>query len=202
MKKICSFLCALILGVFFTSPLYAYETTDQKALRLSDTMGLYLITFEFGHEDHDVYIPVLAKRQSELQRGALSYEVIDDEGEIARGAAAGIVLANLPIVNGMYQIPKGTSASFTLFTLFTKSDNEVGTEFTLNVTGLPFTFDAETELQLNPSELQHYMTPALDFDVKPFTVSGVDVYYKSTGTSGATTLTSDNSLVTVHSSDE
>ena len=139
----------------------AYFTTSQYAVALNEKTGLFLINFSFGHEDHDVYIPVLAIRGTEKAENALSYEILDDEDEIAKGTAAALVLSTFPLEAGMYKIPKGASGDFTLFALYTKDTNETDTAFSAQVTHLPFSFDKTQRLQLNPSELQYYVTPAL-----------------------------------------
>ncbi len=140
----------------------AYFTTDQDAFTVNGKTGVYTIEFAFGHDKHDIYIPAKALHGSTAVRNALSYELVDKNGGLASGTAVGIVLSSLPVRDGMYRIPKGKAARFTLLVLYTPPMNDG--DYRAQVTSLPFTFDGATKLQLNPSELQYYTTDYLSLD--------------------------------------
>lgn len=154
------FFCALIF-VTTTQNTHAYFTTAQNAFTANDTMGVYTVDFSFGHEDYDIYIPVHAERGNGQSNESLMYEILDDEKETAHGDAIGIVLGNVPVRDGMYIVPKGYKASFTLLVFFSPNETETESEFRTQVTYLPFRFDGTRQLQLNPSELVPYTTKLL-----------------------------------------
>jgi hypothetical protein len=151
-----SFLVAFV--IFFPNVSAAYFTTNQQAFAANKTLGLYTIEFKFGHGSRDVYIPINALSGYQKSSNALTYQIINNEKEQALGTTSGIVLSSTPVKDGMYVIPKGKTATFTLLTFFTPSDVEEGATFRTQVTNLPFLFDGTQELALNPSELTPYTT--------------------------------------------
>lgn len=167
MKKLFASI-ALFSLAFFVFPVssHAYLTTDQNAFTLDDKMGIFLIDFSFGHQDHDVHIPVQAKFTAQKTTNSLSYSLYDDEDETAIGTATGIVLSNAPYKNGVYVVPAGSNASFTLFVAFSKGEKETESQFRAEVTNLPFSFSGTQQLQLNPSELKYYITDFLTLTSK------------------------------------
>ncbi|MCA9363833.1 hypothetical protein KC727_01280 [Candidatus Kaiserbacteria bacterium] len=157
-----AFLALLLVVLFFDGThADAYYTTNQSAVTLEESVGLYTIDFMFAHEDYDIYIPIIATRAPErVSDTLLSYTVLDRNDTIVEdGASAGIVLSNAKIQNGMYIVPKGTVRRFTLLTLFTPTNTDTPNEFRTHVTHLPFSFDGTRQLQLNQSELVKYTTP-------------------------------------------
>ncbi len=155
---------ALVLSVALMAQatvVEAYLTTDQNAFTINGKVGIYTIDFRFGHGSHDVYIPVTAMHTSVKTPGVLSYQIVDEELEVAKGTSVGIVLGNAKIKNGMYVVPKGKSVTFTLLTFYVPNAEETETQFRTQVTELPFGFDGTQELQLNHSELQYYTTELL-----------------------------------------
>ncbi len=150
--------CALVVAFAIPTTSHAYFTTNQDAFTVNGTVGVFVIDFSFGHEKHEVHIPVSAQRDSTHTSGALAYEVMDADGVSGRGSSVGIVLSDAEIVNGEYIIPKGVSQSFRLLALYSKAPADKETGFRTTVTHLPFSFNGTRSLQLNPSELQYYAT--------------------------------------------
>jgi hypothetical protein len=86
------------------------------------------------------------------------------------------VLSNARLEDGMYVIPKGVAASFTLLVMYTIGEGETDTMFRNQVTHLPFTFDKTEQQKLNPSELQYYVTPLVALsNVTRVSVTGIDI---------------------------
>ena len=83
-----------------------------------------------------------------------------------------MVLSSAKVENGSYLVQRGEAANFILFALVTLPvidvEDEEDYDLALQVTSLPFVMTAvdgtETKGQLNPSELQYYVTPKLDID--------------------------------------
>jgi len=102
---------------------------------------------------------------------AVGYKTVDSEDEIAKvGKSMGIVLSDAKLINGVYMVPKGTAASFTLVMLVQATDAELANysaeqNLAMQVTSLPFVMKGDgitIKASLNPSELKYYKTPELD----------------------------------------
>ncbi len=137
---------------------HAYFKTGESSFTTDSKTAIYALEFTFGHKDHEILMPVIAKNTTEKSNTELAYEIRDDKGELAKGTTLGIILSDAKIKDGMYVIPKGKSMKFTLLTFYTKGADETDTAFRTQVTSLPFNFDGKQQLQLNPSELKYYTT--------------------------------------------
>ena len=167
----------LFFGIFATILLLpqassAYFTTDQTATRLTENTAIYTVTYKFGLEGRDLYMPIGAQRGTNGTSPYLEYKFLnDDDSLFETGTSAGFVFTtdkDVEIVENQYYIPAGESAVFTLVTLLTIPQDEIrdNLAISLNVTNLPFTMTingAENKNQLSPSELQHYRTKELGF---------------------------------------
>lgn len=155
-------LAALILSTFMfvlaVQPGHAYETTAKQAFTLDGKTAIFLIEFAFGHENHEIHMPLSARAGNAETPTSLSYVIYDDEGEAAKGLTTGIVLSSAPYRKGMYVTPRGHKIPFTLLVAYTPSEDENQNAFRAEVTHLPFSFDGIQQLKLNPSELQYYTT--------------------------------------------
>ena len=171
-KQTLFLLIALVIAIC-SLPLSAsaYVTTGNNAFTIDGHTGIYTIDFTFGHQNHDVSIPLYAVRSPYQSDAMISYELLNKEDDSCKnsdfqcslsiGNAIAIVLSDTQIRDEMYFIPKGTRASFTLLVVF-ESPRALGTLSSyLHVTHLPFLFDGKQKLRLNPSELQYYMTSAV-----------------------------------------
>lgn len=158
-------LCAVVVAV--PSDVAAYFTKAQSAVALEDGKGvLYSVTYEFGTEKYDLYLPIIPERKSDTadQARTLTYALVEDGRESSYGTSLGVVVSNAEIRNGHYFIPKGTAKRMTLITLLLLPQTLIHEphDIALQVTNLPFTMDKQgqkVEAQLNPSELQYYTTP-------------------------------------------
>lgn len=157
------FISVLTLVTILTPGIsHGYFTTSQSAVRVAPNTILYTITYAFGLQKDDLYMPISAVR--DLPNGANSnsvgYEITTDNEITHKGTAAAIVLSEAEIVDGMYKVPAGYKANFTLFALYT-GDASVGTStrYALHMQELPYYIGKEmTPERLNPTELDYYTT--------------------------------------------
>ncbi len=138
----------------------AYLTTAQSAQKLSSGSALFLIEYHFGTKNNAVYMPFITAYGTSTATNTLSYQIFDDEGTAVSGKVAGIVLsdATYSTKDMMYIAPKGLSNKFILAVLFTSDSYDPEKKYRLQVTHLPFSFNGEHQLKLNPSELTYYTT--------------------------------------------
>lgn len=148
----------IFIALSLPSTTEAYFMTHQDAFTVDTSTGVFVIDFAFGHEKHDVHIPVAALRTTNHSNHALSFDVVNDKGTSGISSAIGIVLSDAKLVNGEYVVPKGVNQSFRLLVLYPKSANDTDAQFRAVVTHLPFSFDGTKDLQLNQSELRYYTT--------------------------------------------
>ena len=157
-----AFFFGIIAILFFTQSAEAYVTTDQDAVALDNHAALFLIDYEFGHGSREMHLPIFASSTAESAK-LVSYEIVDDEGVAVGGKSAGIVFSTAPYrpEAGMYVIPKNEKETFTLAVVFTPDSFSADTRYRLKVTNLPFSFNGEQQLELNPSELTYYTTEGI-----------------------------------------
>jgi len=162
MKKFLSIFAVLFLliSVHPTSA-HAYFTTRQAAVTIDNDTAIFTIDFKFGHASHDIYIPIAALNTPKQSSSALSYQILNSEGEIAKGATTAIVLSTAQVKDGMYVIQKGTAKTFTFLVFFTPDTIKTESTARAQVTNLPFSFDGTKQLALNTSELTYYTTPTI-----------------------------------------
>jgi len=170
MKKGFLFLATCFAFVFVVIPhsSHAYFTKAQSAELLKDGKGIiYSVTYDFGMEKYDLYMPIIPERKeasSTAQARTMTYAIMEDGKESAFGESLGIVVSNAEIRDGQYFIPKGTGKRLTLITLLKLPQTLVYEphNLALQVTNLPFTIvagDTKYKNQLNPFELDDYLTP-------------------------------------------
>jgi hypothetical protein len=154
------YLYSLIFGLllFTASPVHAYFTTNQQSFSVDGKVGVYVIDFAFGHEKHEISMPVQALRGTTTGQKALGFEMLSGNNEIGTGDAVAIVLSDLKHKNAMYTVPKGKKATFRLLMLYTYGEHETLDTFNAQVTHLPFAFRGVQDLYLNESELRAYTT--------------------------------------------
>ena len=128
-------------------------------------------------------MPIVAKRGIEAPTDSplAGYQIVnEDETVVNTGLSNGIVLTQnkeVKIKNNQYYLPKGETAEFTLVTLLTIPPEQQANDLDLSllVTNLPFTMvqdGASIPAHLNPSELQYYRTPAINFSKSGVILSG------------------------------
>ncbi len=150
-----------VLGVFCSVPalVSAYTTSAQGAESLPDGI-VFTIDYSFSNKTHAITLPMIAERSNTHTSSTLSYTILDQNGNEVSGTVAGIVISNASITkNGMYEVSKNSRKNFRLYGVFIPQTHNTDTQYRLQVTNLPFFFDEDQALQLNPSELQYYTTP-------------------------------------------
>ena len=171
--QISALVCLLFVALPHVSS--AYFSTEQHAFKIDDTHVLYTVSYSFGTEKYALNMPVGAVRG--LKHGDaspyLGYSLVKNGEEvITDGEATALVLSSTKVENGSYIVKRGEAANFVLFALVTlpaiEVEDDEDYDLALQVTSLPFVMTAadgtKTKGQLNPSELQYYVTPNLDID--------------------------------------
>jgi hypothetical protein len=161
----------ICLSLLLPASSQAYFSTAQSATKLNSDTTLFTVTYRFGLQDRELYMPIIARRNGvgENEPFVVKYAILDEGSEIKSGTTAGIVFTNdkdVEIRNGQYYLPAGKSAEFTLNTILSTKGIEPDTESELSllVKSLPFTMVDKGEpipAKLNPSELKYYRTPAV-----------------------------------------
>lgn len=163
----------LTIALFSILPIgaHAYFTTDQSAFKLNERTAVYSIKYAFGLEDYDIYMPIFAERDLSWDANdkKVGYSMREDGVEaVAHGAATGLVLSGAPIVDGMYKIAKGAAQEMILFVILTIPEDTLEMDYALQVDKLPYYVDKGGDelhaLQLNPTELQYYITPEIELN--------------------------------------
>lgn len=166
MKNNKLFAClALLAFVCIPSVSEAYFTTEQSVTTINEQTAIYAITYKFGFENREVYMPIFAQRgiQAGEDRILAGYDLLSNGEKTEAGFANGIILtkdANVQVKDGRYYLPAGQAASFTLYVIAAPT---VG--HSLLMTNLPFEMikgGAHIPAYLNPSELQYYQTPEIE----------------------------------------
>lgn len=158
-----------VLALFIPQSSQAYFTTAQSATKLSADTFLFTISYKFGFQNRGLYMPIMAVRDNDATSSPTraEYAILQDGAVISAGLSNAIVLTNdsaVVIKDGQYYLPPGKTATYTLVTLLTIPQTEQD-QLSLLMTHLPFTFlidGAKSNLQLNPTELQYYRTPAVE----------------------------------------
>ena len=175
-------LAMLVLSVLCIPQMsHAYFTTNQSAVRINEHTALYAIEYAFGLIKQDIYMPVVSTRtanETPVPKTAGYSIVEDDAGVIHNGTTYGMVVSSAPIVDSMYKIEKGKAQKMTLYIIYTTSSTTPEMDYKLQMDSLPFYVDVEgtgdiTKLQtrqLNPSELQYYVTRNVELNSKAATV--------------------------------
>lgn len=147
----------------------AYTTSEQTAVQIDETTALYSITYSFGLKSNDLYMPreVVRDQNWKESTSTLGFVVLEDSKRLsAAGSAAGVVLSDAKVTtDGLYYIPAGHAATFTLYVILQTQPTDLEADYAIRVTDLPFLRGDEREhLYLNPSELQYYQTPETEFN--------------------------------------
>jgi len=153
----------------------AYFTTSQSAVQLNAHAAMYLIEYSFGLPDNDIYMPVIAQRDLawESTQKKAGYSFTENGSHIhTQGTAAALVVSDAPIVDGMYKIEKGSAKKMTLLAFLITDPKAHEDDYALQVTKLPYYVDKGADeldaLQLNPSELQYYVTKEVELNTGNF----------------------------------
>ena len=137
---------------------HAYFTTGQSAESLEGGPMLFQVEYTFGTAKHDLHMPILARNTVEKAQDAVSFAILNEQGERVQGTTVALVISHATYRDNMYLIPKGVSQKMTLVVFFTPDVPSADETYRLQVTHLPFNFDGTQQLQLNDSELRYYTT--------------------------------------------
>lgn len=179
------------IAILFILPFTAsaYTSTGARVQKINETTAIFFIDYAFGHEDHDLYLPILAERDQAhgTEAKTIGFEILaESEERTAVGSVQALALSKAPIEDGMYKAPKGYKTPFTLAVILTTSDDTIETDYAVRATDLPFYMGEKQEYQhLNVSELQYYMTPEVELnesntlprEAQGFTISVKDIEY-------------------------
>lgn len=163
--------CACLLAyICVPGVTHGYFTTNQEAVALRDNVALYTVSYAFGSDERDFYMPIMAVRDLAHDSGTenLGFEILEG-GDTATttGTAVGLVLSNAEIIDGMYKVPKGYVGKFTLVVLYSVTPGNDETDYALHVQELPFKMGTDKEYQhLNETELQYYVTKKVELNTR------------------------------------
>lgn len=146
----------IIVGLLFSSiPVtsYAYEVTDAKVTRLSDTVTMYTLSYEFGFLNADLWMPFHAARKADA--GVVGYES-------AATKSSAVVLSDARVTDDkMYYVPKGERVTFKLVVLEEQVGPATKEVKRVRVTTLPFITQKEgkekVKGQLRDVELEPFI---------------------------------------------
>lgn len=177
--KLHHFIFGLVIcaGITSTGAAEAYVTTKQTAQTFGPDTELFTITYHFGAAKYDFYLPIMAERNTkDTSNKTLGYTIINNGtgSSTTIGSTTALVLSHTEIRNGRYFVPAGTSTDFTLVAIWHKPPHTSAIPYQLLVTSLPFTMNVSGTLyenHLNPSELQYYITPAMQYISVTYTLT-------------------------------
>lgn len=186
--KLNIFFGALLFAAFIVpSTTQAYSVTKTSATDLGNGYALFTVTYKFGFLNRDLYMPVLANRNTKFtETGSnVNYSILFDgqtkatattstmnnsdlsvnlNYSILPGKAKAIVLSKAVIKDNQYYVPRGTSETFTLIALVDMRSSTIKNNLSLQMTSLPFTLvetKKKIEARLKEAELASYKTSAV-----------------------------------------
>ncbi len=165
---------AALLIVFVPQSSSAYFTTAQSAQKINEHTALFAIEYAFGLKNEDIYMPILTQRGLPWgdKKHTIGYTLRDGNSTVVtQGESYGLAVSNAPIVGDMYKLEKGKAQKMTLYIILNTATTTPTSRYALQVDQLPFYVDTgktnfETR-QLNPSELQYYVTKPVKLNVVP-----------------------------------
>ena len=151
-----AFLTILVLSPFTT---HAYGTSEQTAVRLSDTHVLFTITYKLGFLNRESSLPILANTTKDAD---ISFIITDENNSQTSNNSQSIVLTDkATLENNRYYLNKGESSDFTLIAIVEIPKSETG--HSLQITNLPFiTTDENNQFKLgkvDENTLTDFKTP-------------------------------------------
>ncbi len=179
-------MAALLISLGIPGVSQAYLTTAQSAKRFSDTTALFTVTYRFGFLNREAYLPISAVRNLAFSTtsDAVGYTLLDGAAtNTPVGTMNGLVLSSAEIRDGMYYLPAGKAADFTLVAALTTGTTTKEADYALTISSLPFYMiddRTKTRGRLNPSELQYYTTPEVELNSTTSTtvrVTGISYTY-------------------------
>jgi hypothetical protein len=164
MKKLPFYVALFSIALISALPhsSFAYSTSEQTAVRLSDSHVLFTITYDIGFLNRAAYAPLVANTGTIANE--VSYSIIASNGNKMYVPSAGFVTAkNAVLENNYYRLQMGKKSDFTLSVIAAIPKSDV--EHSLKITKLPFILidkDNTTRLsEFEPSTISDYQTPVV-----------------------------------------
>lgn len=137
-------LALAFIFILFPSQSHAYKVTDRHVTKLSDTLTMYTLTFEFGFLNADMWMPLASSKT--VKEGS---------------ETSSLVLSTAPIQGEKYFVPMKSNASFTLLVL---EEHAVGkAKGSVTIEKLPITIqkkDEEKQVKVfTKEELKDFTVP-------------------------------------------
>jgi len=162
MNNIFSFGTLAFVAILILSPItsHAYGTSEQSAVRLSDTHVLFSITYKLGFINRASSLPLIANTSSSKD---LSFTIIDNDNNETMIKTHSIILADKSkLKNKRYFLPEGSSSDFTLIVVAEIPVDDTK-KHKLQITNLPFiTIDQGNAVKLgkvDKNTLSEFVTP-------------------------------------------
>lgn len=119
----------------------SYKISPSSNKAIGEHVAIMTNTFSFGLSAREVYIPIKAERSlngENVSNLSVGYKLINDNSEVTKtGQVVSLVVSDATIKNNMYYVPKGESATFTVFSIVTTPDNPVS-DYSVRLTELPY----------------------------------------------------------------
>ena len=135
------------------------DTSAASAIAATDNTGLFVITFDFIAGKEDYRIPIGATRglAYESDSNFIGYDVVSGASTtVALTKAAGIVLSNQKVVDGLYyEIKAGKRASFTFFGIATVPETATTGEYQAILTNIPH-FSGTDRIMVSEERLDRF----------------------------------------------
>lgn len=142
--KTTRFLGTLVVLMFLVAPeAQAYKVTDRQITRLSDTVTMYTLTYEFGFLNANTWMPIVASSGNEANQ------------------TSSIILSQAPIEGNKYHVPMKKNDTFTLLVL--EQHTVGGSKNSIEVNQLPITIQKQGKQKmkwtLQGEELKDFTVP-------------------------------------------
>ena len=152
-----------LLAVLVLSPLtsHAYGTSEQTAVRLSDTHVLFTITYKLGFLNRESSLPIIANTGFDKD---ISFVITDQNNSQITANTHSIILRDkAELKNKRYFLPEGKNSNFTLVAVAEIPKSDTDTTHQLKIINLPFiTIDDDKVAKLgkvDENTLTEFQTP-------------------------------------------
>jgi len=154
MKSYISF-SGLLVALLFILPntVAAYNPINQNAQTISDQLAVFTIETTIWPSSYAMTIPVRGSVAGAVD--TFGFELFSDTSAVDVAGTFGLIIADAPIVDGMYQVPTDRFTTLTILVLAVAAPDADPQQLRMRLTSLPFG-DAPA---LNDSELVGYVTP-------------------------------------------
>ena len=174
------FATTVVLVLLLPQQLFAYSTTEQSAIQLTEDTFLFQITYRFNFMNRASEHPFLTARTDAAitdYADRVQYSMVDEGGAVIEGGAvASIVLAaDTEATDDHYPLDERETGLFTLVSLvkLTPEQLAAGGSAAIEVNWLPFTLintdedDERTAARVPDTNLADFITPAITWQPTP-----------------------------------